>query len=67
MREELEEGHFDTEGMYIFKKDQVGTGVRSTILSSVNFHPTRCFNTTSYLPAFMFLFRIKFEMSGWII
>ena len=23
MKEEMEEGHFDTEGMYIFKKDKV--------------------------------------------
>ena len=23
MKEELEEGHFDSEGMYIFKKEQV--------------------------------------------
>ena len=24
MEEEMEEGHFDKEGMYIFKKDKVG-------------------------------------------
>ena len=40
MEEEMEEGHFDKEGMYIFKKDKVGVKNGNSIMA-LRFQPIR--------------------------